>query len=77
MAPTGVAAAALGGTTLHAAIGLSIHANVLPGHLRVPNSDMTDKWKGVLGVIIDELSMIGTYECEILTWNGNTDTLFT
>ena len=60
VAPTGVAAAALGGTTLHASILLPINAVNLPTHLQHPAPELLEQWLGVYGVILDELSMIGT-----------------
>ena len=59
MAPTGVAAAALGGTTLHSAVSLPIRATSLPSQLLHPSVELLEKWQGVVAIIVDENSMIG------------------
>ena len=61
MAPTGVAAAALGGTTLHSSISLPINSVTLPSRLQHPCEELLEQWQGVCGAIIDEFFMIGKY----------------
>lgn len=68
MAPTGVAAAALGGTTVHSAVFLPINVVTLPSRLQHPSGEMLEKWLGVCGAVMDELSIVGKHMHDDLKW---------
>lgn len=57
-ASTGIAAANLGGVTMHNSIGIGINQTArLPKHLQQPKDDMLQRWAPVKLVVADELSM--------------------
>lgn len=57
-ASTGIAAASLGGVTLHNSVGLGINQSRLPKHLDRPSDKLLQTWDPVLCVIADEMSMV-------------------
>ena len=59
LAPTGVAASNIKGKTIHSAFAITPPIPTkLPDHIAKPSKENLNIWKGIHGVIIDEISMM-------------------